>query len=109
MNKTIDKLAWLHIENRKVLCARSIGKSTFYIPGGKRDFGESDEEALLREIKEELSVDLDTTSLALFATLEAQADRKPEGFMVKITCYQGKYAGTLAPNSENRRAILVGP
>jgi 8-oxo-dGTP diphosphatase len=91
MNKAIDKLAWLHIENRRVLCARSVGKSTFYDTGGKIDFGESDEEALVREIKGELSVDLDTTSLALFATLEAQADGKAEGVMVNITCYQGKY------------------
>lgn len=100
MNKKIDKLAWLHIENRKVLCVRSIGKSTFYIPGGKRDLGESDEEALLREIKEELTVDLDTTTLSFFGTLEAQADGKPEGTIVKISCYQAQYTGTLAPDSE---------
>ena len=66
MNKTIDKLAWLHIENRKVQCVRSTGKSTFYLPGGKRDLGESDEEALLREIKEELTVDLDISTLSYF-------------------------------------------
>jgi 8-oxo-dGTP diphosphatase len=100
MNKKIDKLAWLNIENRKVLCARSIGKSTFYIPGGKRDLGESDVEALVREIKEELTVDLDTTTLSYYTTLEAQADGKPEGMMVKISCYRGKYTGTLAPDSE---------
>jgi 8-oxo-dGTP diphosphatase len=108
MKKKIDKLAWLHIQNRKVLCARSIGKSTFYIPGGKRNLGESDEEALVREIKEELIVDLDTTTLFFFGALEAQADGKPEGTIVKISCYQAKYTGTLAPDSEIEELSWLG-
>jgi len=108
MNKKTDKLAWLHIDNRKVLCARSTGKSTFYIPGGKRDLGESDEEALVREIKEELTVDLDTTTLSFFDTFEVQADGEAEGVMVKIACYQAKYTGTLAPDSEIEELSWLG-
>jgi len=108
MKKTIDKLAWLHIENSKVLCARSAGKSTFYIPGGKRDLGESDEEALVREIKEELTVDLDSTTLSFFATLEAKADGETEDVTVKIACYQAKYTGTLAPDSEIEELSWLG-
>ncbi|MDQ5950102.1 MAG: 8-oxo-dGTP diphosphatase, partial [Patescibacteria group bacterium] len=54
----IDKLALIEIQDRKILMVRSKGKDTWYIPGGKRDEGESDEEALIREIKEELGADL---------------------------------------------------
>lgn len=56
--KIIDKLAYLHLQNGKILSTRSKGKDTYYIPGGKREAGESDHAALIREIKEELSVDL---------------------------------------------------
>jgi 8-oxo-dGTP diphosphatase len=54
----IDKLAWCCIKDKRLLGARSKGKNIYYIPGGKREEGESDHEALIREIKEELSVDL---------------------------------------------------
>lgn len=55
--RIIDKLAWIAIDNKMVLSTRSFGKDKFYIPGGKREAGESDEQALLREIKEELNVE----------------------------------------------------
>ncbi|MGC9551516.1 NUDIX domain-containing protein, partial [Vibrio metoecus] len=46
-------LAWVLIQDGKLLAVRSKGKALFYFPGGKREAGESDEEALIREIKEE--------------------------------------------------------
>jgi ADP-ribose pyrophosphatase len=97
---SIDKLAWLYIENRKLLCARSKGKMSFYSPGGKREAGESDQQALMREINEELSVDLIPESMEYAGTFNAQADGKPEGVMVKMTCYYSRYNGTLQPASE---------
>jgi 8-oxo-dGTP diphosphatase len=48
----IDKLAWIHIVDGKILCAISKGKDTCYLPGGKREGNETDHEALIREIKE---------------------------------------------------------
>ena len=51
----IDKLAWLTFKDQQLLCARSHGKHIYYIPGGKREAGESDEAALMREIEEELA------------------------------------------------------
>lgn len=81
----IDKLAWLYIQNKQLLGARSKGKNTYYIPGGKREAGESDEQALIREIKEELSVDLIPSTIKYAGTFKAQADGKPDGVMVKMT------------------------
>lgn len=54
----IDKLAYIYLKDGKVLITLSHGKDTWYIPGGKREAGESDQEALTREVKEELNVDL---------------------------------------------------
>lgn len=37
---TIDKIAWIHLENGAILSSRSRGKDVYYIPGGKREPGE---------------------------------------------------------------------
>ncbi len=96
----IDKLAWLYIEQRKLLAVRSYGKALYYIPGGKRDPGETDAQALIREIQEELSVDLMPESLRYANSFQAQAHGKTQGVMVNMTCYFGKYTGNLLPASE---------
>lgn len=98
--KIIDKLAWIEIRNKSVLSTLSRGKDTYYIPGGKREIGESDQEALIREIKEELSVELDENTLDFIGIFEAQAHGHDEGILVKTTCYSGSYKGTLKPDSE---------
>jgi 8-oxo-dGTP diphosphatase len=96
----IDKLAWIHIVNRRLLSTRSRGKNTYYIPGGKREPGETDHQAVIREIKEELSVDLLPDQLAHFGTFEAQAHGKAEGVIVRMTCYEGPYTGDLLAATE---------
>ena len=56
--KIISKIAWIHIEDRKVLMVRTRGKDTFYFPGGKPEKLESNAQALERELREELEFDL---------------------------------------------------
>lgn len=96
----IDKLAWIYIKDRKILSTRSKGKDAWYIPGGKREQGESDEAALVREVKEELSVDLKRESIKYLGTFKAQAHGKPEGVFVQMTCYTADFVGTLTPSAE---------
>ena len=90
----IDKLALILInQKRQQLVARSYNKSVFYTPGGKREMGESDVEALVRECSEELSIDLLSSTktpatIEPYGTFEAQAYGKPEGTMVRITSYR---------------------
>ena len=100
MLKEIDKLAWLYVKDKQILMARSKGNNIYYLPGGKRDFGESDEEALIREIQEELSVELAPNTIEYFNTFKAQADGKAEGVIVKMTCYQAEYTGEIVAASE---------
>ena len=97
---TIDKLAWVHIKDKKVLYVRSKHKDTFFNPGGKRKEGESDEQALVREVKEELNVALMPETIRFMETFTAQAYGKPEGVSVEMKCYAGDYMGTLTPTSE---------
>lgn len=100
MNQGIDKLAWLHVHERRVLCARSRGRSAAYLPGGKREQGESDTDALIREIREELTVKLLPETIVPAAMFEAQAHGKPDGIKVRMRCYWAEYQGVLAPASE---------
>lgn len=96
----IDKLAWLHLRDGKLLGARSRGKDMCYVPGGKREAGESDAQALIREVLEELTVELVEDSVRLAGVFTAQAHGKPEGTLVKMTCYFADYRGELAPAAE---------
>jgi 8-oxo-dGTP pyrophosphatase MutT (NUDIX family) len=96
----IDKLAWLHLRNQQLLFARSGGKTIFYIPGGKREPGESDAAALIREIREELSVDLLPETLVHAGTFSAQADGRPDGTNVCNTCYFAQCIGEPRASAE---------
>ena len=97
----IDTVAWVRTENGTILCARPHGKDIFYIPGGKRENAESDLQALVREIAEELTVTLRPETVRHVGTYEAdQPGGHPDGAVVRMSCYTGDYTGTLAPSSE---------
>ncbi len=103
----IDKLAWIYIKDRKIFSTRSRGKDVWYTPGGKREEGESDTQALIREVKEELSVDLEPSTIIYYGTFEAQAHGKPKGVMVRMTCYTASYIGELKPSAEIERFTFL--
>src|SRR5437667_11422262 len=101
MEKTyIDKLAFIYLKDKRVLETLSKGKDTWYIPGGKRETGETDIEALTREVKEELNVELVPETIEYYGTFEAVAHGKPEGTFVRMTCYAALFEGELQPSSE---------
>ncbi len=75
-DKYIDKLAFIYIKDRKVLSTLSAGKDTWYIPGGKREEGESDLQALVREVKEELTVDILENTVKPYGVFQAQSHGK---------------------------------
>ena len=96
----IDKLGWIYIKDKKLLGARSKKKDVYYIPGGKREEGEADKEALVREVKEELDIELIPGSLKFINKFRAQAHGKPKGVILQITCYSGNFKGEINPSSE---------
>jgi 8-oxo-dGTP diphosphatase len=97
----IDTVAWVHLENARILCARPRGKDIFYIPGGKREGAESDLQTLLREIAEELTVALLPGTVTHLGTYEAvQPPGHPDAVRVRMSCYAAGYSGTLAASSE---------
>jgi len=103
----IDKLAWIYVKDKKILSTLSKGKDKYYIPGGKREGLENDIEALAREIKEELSVDLDLDSLKYYGVFKAQAHGHAEGVVVKMSCYMADYTGELKVDNEIAEIIWL--
>ena len=98
--KEIDKIALLYLKDGKILSTLSKGKDTYYIPGGKREQGETDEQTLIRECKEELTIDIKKETIKYYGTFEAQAHGKAEGVVVKMTCYMAEFDGEIQANSE---------
>ncbi|MGO5314879.1 NUDIX hydrolase [Bilifractor sp. LCP21S3_A7] len=96
----IDKIAYLYLSDGKILSSRSKGKDTWYIPGGKREGTETDIETLVREIKEELSVNIKPETAKLYGVFEAQAHGHAEGVVVRMTCYTAEFKGELKAASE---------
>jgi 8-oxo-dGTP pyrophosphatase MutT (NUDIX family) len=104
----IDKIAWLHLHDGQLLSTRSRGKDRYYLPGGKREPGETDAQTLLREIREELTVTLDPTSLTHAGTFEAPAHGHPAGVLVRMTCYWApRYTGTIQPAAEIEEVVWL--
>jgi 8-oxo-dGTP diphosphatase len=104
---TIDKIAWIHLQNGAILSTRSRGKDVYYIPGGKREPGESDIDTLVREIREELSVAIVVDSAAHAGTFHAQAHGYPDGTVVRMTCYTADYRGVLRAASEIEEIVWL--
>lgn len=98
--KFIDKLALIVVRDRRTLMVRTRGNRAYYTPGGKREKGESDEEALAREVREELGVELLRDTMKAFNVFHAPAHGKPEGTMLRMTCYTASFAGEAAACSE---------
>lgn len=96
----IDTVAWLCIRDRRLLCVRTRGKDAFYLPGGKREPGESDWATLTREVAEEVQVTLERQNAARFGTYRGPAHGHGANAQVQIICYTASYQGTLSPGRE---------
>lgn len=98
--KTIDKIALIYLKNGKILTTLSKGKDTYYLPGGKREGSETDAETLIRELREELSIQILPETITPYGVFEAQAHGKAEGVLVRMSCYTAEFEGELKPANE---------
>ncbi|MET8121978.1 NUDIX domain-containing protein [Micromonospora sp. NPDC005189] len=106
--REIDKVAWILIEDGRVLSTRSRDKDVWYLPGGKREPGETDLETLRREIDEELSVEVDVRGAVHLGTFTAQAHGHAADTIVRMTCYRAGYRGQLLPANEIAEMAWLG-
>lgn len=71
----------------------------FFTLGGKPEAGESEIEALKREVREEVGCEIDESSLKFLSEFEDVAHSKDEA-IVNIRMYEGKLIGEPKPSSE---------
>ncbi len=72
------------INNNSVLLVKNINVSKWSLPGGKVDYGEIPEACILRELKEELSLDLTTVDFKLGEYVSEKEGKKDTVFVFVI-------------------------
>ena len=87
-NKSIQTAGLIVLKEDRLLLAYSLNKKAWYLPGGKIDPEESPLEALIREIKEELSVALSPDAVTPFYHISAPAFGEP-GTQMEQHCFIG--------------------
>lgn len=98
--ETLDVLGWISIRDRRLLTVRSRGKEHFFIPGGKREAGESDWQALEREVREEVGVQLVRETAVHVMTAEDSAVGQARPMRVTMSCYMAAGQGEPQPAAE---------
>ena len=101
------KAGLLHLKDGRVLlCRKKYTTSLLILPGGKLEPGETAEECLRRECREELG-EVEVSNLRYLGEYESSAAGQ-EGKTVKIELYAGDLEGRPAPHSEIRELIWFG-
>ncbi|MGH8604598.1 MAG: NUDIX hydrolase [Gammaproteobacteria bacterium] len=79
----------------QLLLVREENKRYWLFPGGKQEPGESIEDALVREIREELAADV--AEISNIGTVEG---RTPDGTPLRMHLFRGSAEGELTPSNE---------
>ena len=82
----------------KLLLVRVRDNVKWYLPGGEIEAGETKEQALIREIKEELNVDLIPSSIEFMTMVSDKAYGIDDD--VELYCFSAKFTGEITPVAE---------
>jgi 8-oxo-dGTP diphosphatase len=95
----VIRCACLLVErDRKVLLARVRDNTLWYLPGGTIEPDETPEDALVREIAEELGVAIQRTTIAFRHRITGPAYGR-DG-LVELNCYGARWSGQMAAKAE---------
>jgi 8-oxo-dGTP diphosphatase len=98
--RTIKKAALAHFKDGQVLFVRdNKNEDVFIFPGGKIEEGETDEQCVVRECREEMSVEVDPASVKYLHKFLGPAHGKP-GVMLDIRLYTAEFLGEPQPSQE---------
>ncbi|MFF8814144.1 NUDIX hydrolase [Streptomyces pactum] len=84
----LDSVAWLCVRDGRLLSVRTRGRDVFYLPGGKYEPGETAAEALVRELAEEVGVEVAPGSLTEAFTIHDVAHGQ-DGRPLRMRCFTG--------------------
>ena len=85
---TLPTAGLIIVRHQALLLAYSNNKQAWYLPGGKIDAGETAKQALLREIREELALDLDAEQLHFYTHISAPAYGETPAVMMAQDCFR---------------------
>ena len=77
-NITVSALVIQHPSEPALLMVRKRGTTSFMLPGGKPEAGETPQDTVIREIREELGLRLDARELFFLGTFTAAAANEAE-------------------------------
>ncbi len=100
MSKDIYKAAGIIIRDKKLLVERSKDKEFFISPGGSIEVGETEEQALVRELMEEFGISVEENELEKFGDFDAPAAGQEHRVVHMTVFIVKKWHGEPAPNSE---------
>ncbi|MGN6460247.1 MAG: NUDIX hydrolase [Pseudolabrys sp.] len=92
----------------RMLLVRKRGTAAFMQPGGKREPGEGDVAALMREVDEELGCRVVPQTVRHLGEFEAPAANEP-GYQVRAAIYALEIDGTVVPAAEIDESRCVDP
>ena len=107
LDNIIDKVGLLLVKDGEILMAKKRGEDVFKIPGGYRQDNETDLQCLVREIKQELGVNINVASAQHYGTFVSQAHAKPPGFLVQVICYLATHEGILRASSAEKELVWM--
>ena len=67
---TTQKAGGIIIQNKRLLVVRNKGEGFFIAPGGTIEAGETPEQAIIRELREELAITVQPSALAYFGAFD---------------------------------------
>jgi 8-oxo-dGTP diphosphatase len=96
----IRKSAGVIIRDKKLLVTRSHGKDFFMAPGGKLETNETPEQALVRELHEELGIETAEANFELLGTYYAMAGGQNDKQLEMHVYYVHSWSGNISAQAE---------
>ena len=103
MKKT-ENVGLAIVRDDKILLVKEKREDKFIIPGGVKEKNESDEQALKREIKEELGVDIVDGSLKFIGNFQ-DVSNENKNTLIKMSYYVGEVNGEITPKEEVEKIL----